>query len=149
MPRRSRAIFMIGMIFAFCEISMSDLGVWCCEAGMGRSFGAMGSAEARAGGEICTLDEVRCADLPAIGGFHAQHSDAAVGADHGEAVIADVDDFADLAGDAFRVLGGEGLRLKDLYGLAFDGGPGAGRRVAAPDQIVGLTPRLAPIDFRV
>src|SRR5258708_25352161 len=81
MPRRSRAIFMIGMIFAFCEISMSDLGVWCCEAGMGRSFGAMGSAEARAGGEIGTLGEVRGAGLPAIGGVFAQHPDAAVGAD--------------------------------------------------------------------
>src|SRR5882672_11855717 len=113
MPRRSRAIFMIGMIFAFCEISMSDLGVWCCEAGMGRSFGAMGSAEARADGEIGTLGEVRCAGLPAIGGFQAQHSDAAVGADHREAVIADLNDFAELAGDAFRVFGGKGLRFKD------------------------------------
>src|SRR5258708_14721308 len=104
MPRRSRAIFMIGMIFAFCEISMSDLGVWCCEAGMGRSFGAMGSAEARAGGEICTLDEVCGADLPAIGGVLAEHSVAAVGAHHPEGALADVCNLSDLARGAFSGL---------------------------------------------
>ena len=103
----------------------------------------MGSAEARAGGEIGVFDEVRCADLPAIGGFHAQHSDAAVGADHGEAVIADVDHFADLAGDALGVLGGEGLGFEDLDGLAVDGGPCAGRGVRNPDEFVDRTAGIA------
>src|ERR1700682_1847960 len=101
---------------------------------MGRSFGAMGSAEARAGGEICTFDEVSCADPPPLGGFDAQPPDAAVGADHGEAVIADVDDFADLAGDAFWVLGGKRLGFEDLYGLALHSGAGSGGRAAGADQ---------------
>jgi hypothetical protein len=34
MPSFSRAISMIGRFGAFWEISMSDLGFWCCEAGM-------------------------------------------------------------------------------------------------------------------
>src|SRR3954464_7454285 len=35
MPSFSRAISMIGRFLAACAISMSDLGDWCCEAGMG------------------------------------------------------------------------------------------------------------------
>src|SRR6516165_2105462 len=34
MPSFSRAMSMIGRFFAVCEISMSDLGFWCWEAGM-------------------------------------------------------------------------------------------------------------------
>src|SRR5690242_16706009 len=35
MPSFSRAMSMIGRFLAACAISMSDLGDWCCEAGMG------------------------------------------------------------------------------------------------------------------
>src|SRR5262249_25487034 len=88
-------------------------------------------------------------DLLAVGRLHARDLEAAVGAHHGEAVGIDGDDLAELAADALGVLGGQRLGVEDLELLAPERGPGAGSRIASPDQAVDLLPRLAPIDLRV
>ena len=46
----------------------------------------------------------------------------------------DLDDLAELAADAFRVLRGHRLRLEDLQRLAVERRPRAGRGIAAADQ---------------
>ena len=86
--------------------------------------------------------------LPSAG-LNARDLEAAVGANHGEAVAVDGDDLAHLAGDALGVFGRQRLGVEDFHGLAVELRPGAGRRIAAADQPVDLLPRLAPVDMRI
>ena len=103
-----------------------------------------------AGGELWRLaDEFAGVDLLAAGGLNARDLEAAVGADDRKAVGLDRDDLADLAGDAFRVFGGQRLGVENLQRLAVERRPGAGRRIAAADQAIDLLPGLAPVDLRV
>src|SRR5688572_3442102 len=102
--------------------------------------------QSRARREVSRFHELAGADLAAVGAFHAQHIDASVGAHDGKARVADVDDFAELAADAFRSLCGKGLRVKNLQRLAVESGPRAGRGTAAANQRIDLAPRLAPVD---
>jgi hypothetical protein len=108
--------------------------------------GGQSSGEARFDGEVGGLRPFAGVDLLAVGGLHARDLEAPIGADDGEAVAFDRDDFANLAGDAFRILRRQRLGVEDLQLLAVERGPGAGRRIAAADQPVDLLPRLAPVD---
>src|ERR1043166_48419 len=56
--------------------------------------------------------------LRSVRRLDAQHANAAVGTHDREAVRADIDDLAHLAGDAFRVARRQRLCLKNLTGLA-------------------------------
>src|SRR5205823_13904387 len=103
------------------------------------------SCESRSSGELGSGRKFASADLGAVG-LYARDLEAAVGADHREAVGLDRDDLSHLAGDAFRVLPGERLGVEDFQGLAGERRPGAGRGIAAADQAVDLLPRLAPVD---
>src|SRR5258706_11294010 len=116
---------------------------------MGIPAGKCRSAEAGAGGETCGLGEIACGDLAAVGGFDARDPDTAIGADDGETAGVYVDDFAELAADAFGILGGKRLRVEDLERFAVMRRPGAGRRIAAANEIVDLPPGLSPIDLGV
>ena len=102
--------------------------------------------ESRLHRDIRRLRPFAGVDLLAVGGLHAGDLEAAVGADHGEAVGFYRGDLAGLAGDALRVLRRQRLGVENLELLAVERTPGAGRRVAAADQPVDLLPRLAPID---
>src|SRR5262249_14057079 len=86
------------------------------------------------------------ADLAAVGRLYAQDFDAAVGAGNSEAIGLDRDDLTHLAGNPFWVARRQRFRLEHLEALAVQSRPGAGRRIAAADEIVDLPPRLAPVD---
>src|ERR1700722_5585635 len=105
---------------------------WLCESCLGL--------------EIDRLRPLAGFDLLAVGGLYAGDFEAPIGADHGEAVGFDHGDFADLAGDPFRVFRRQRLGVEDFQLLAVERGPGARRRIAAADDAVDLFPRLAPID---
>src|SRR5689334_1770532 len=53
MPSFSLAMSRIGRFFAACEISMSERGFWCCEAGMVGSIKWKGQDEARISRSSC------------------------------------------------------------------------------------------------
>src|SRR3954471_10461036 len=100
MPSFSFAISRIGRFFAACEISISDFGFWCCEAGMTRScFQSVTVvksqcslprarteelSEDRSLGEVGGFQPLAGVDLLAVGRLHAGDLEAAVGADDGE-----------------------------------------------------------------
>src|SRR5579864_6381272 len=70
----------------FFERLWPDMTVrWLCESGLGL--------------EIDRLRPLAGFDLLAVGGLHARHLEAPVGADHGEAVGVDGCDFAEFAGN--------------------------------------------------
>ena len=152
MPSFSRATSRIGRFVAACEISMSDFGLTCCEAGIGaiRQMQAIttGWPELQANlvpdGEIGGRGEFAGVELLAVGGLHARDLEAAVGANHGEAVGFDLDDLAHLAGDALGVFRRQRLGVEDLQLLAVERRPRAGRRIAAADQVVDLLARACP-----
>src|SRR5262245_45676734 len=97
----------------------------------------------RADGEIDGLGKVGGGDLSAIGRLHPGELDAAIGAHDRDAARIDLHHLAELAADAFWVLRRQGLRLEHLQRLAVERRPRARSRIAAPDQIVDLPPRLA------
>src|SRR6202048_4580401 len=72
-----------------------------------------------------------------------------IGADSGEAVRADLDDFARFAADPLGVLGRQRFCLEHLEVLSIDRGPGAWGGIAAADEAIDLDPRLAPVDARI
>src|SRR5258707_11490713 len=169
MPRRSRATSAIRRLVAACEISMSDFGLVCWEAGIGAYFLGLGnftlsfddeffwwgkhvrgrSRKAGSCREFGGGGVVSGPDLAAVGRLYAHHLDAAVGAHNREAVGFDGDDLAHLAGDPFGIARRQRLRLEHLEGVAVEGRPGAGRRITAADEVVDLPPRLAPVDTGV
>ena len=132
---------------------MSDFGWACCEmvAAIGREL-ASDQISLRASDSEFQVNLVPVASLAVLANspaatfgpsaLHARHLEAAIGADDGETVGLDCDDLADLAGDAFGVLGRQRLGLEDLQRLAVERGPGAGRRIAAADQLIDLLPGL-------
>src|SRR5215813_3070224 len=92
---------------------MSVLGLVCCDAGIDYSSNSFPppralhegeattrSAQSGPDGEFGAGNELAGRDLGTVGRLDAQHLDASVGADHGEAVGADFDDLAQLAADA-------------------------------------------------
>ena len=125
---------MIGRFLAACAISMSDFGFSCCEAGMASSAGDGGVAVMpRAGirrmGRRSSRDNCvsRVSELMSHWRrrirrrrpsgrrrLHARDLEAAVGADHGEAVGLDLDDLAHLAGDALGILRRQRLGVENL-----------------------------------
>src|SRR5215468_1557136 len=162
MPSFSRATSRMGRFLAAWEISMSDLGLACCE-GMVSSFWAgaciawvpknlrrtMGSGEARSGGELGSGSKLAGTDFRAVGRLYAHDADAPVGAHDGESVGIDRDDLAHLAGDPLGIARGQRPGVEDLQLLAIEVGPRAGRRIAAADEVVDLAPRLAPVDMGI
>src|SRR6516165_10445968 len=160
MPSRSRATSAIRRLVAAWEISMSDFGLACWEAGIGGSLveiplGASkesfagGSREPGAGGEAGRFRPIAAFDLLAVGGLHPRHLESPVGADHGEPVGLDGDDLAHLAAAALGVLRRERLGVEYLQDLAVERGPRAGRRIAATDERIDLPPGLRPVDMGV
>src|ERR1700746_2757850 len=99
--------------------------------------------------EIDRLRPLAGFDFLAVGGLDTRDFEAAVGADDGEAVGFNGDDFAELAGDSFRIFGRQRLGVEDLERLAVEQRPGAWRRIAAADQPIDLLPGLAPVDLGV
>src|SRR5262245_32804978 len=100
---------MIGRFSAACEISMSDLGATCCDAGVAaltagacitislRCLPIKQSGQSRSGREADAGCEFAGADLAAVGGLHAQGLDAAIGAHDRKTLAVDFDDLAHLA----------------------------------------------------
>src|SRR5215831_7111666 len=119
------------------------------ESGLWRRWLGSESYEPRCEVELGGGGEFAGRDLGAVVGLHAQNLDAAIGADDGEAVGLDLGDLAHLAADAFGIARGQGLSLEHLQRLALERRPGAGRRIAAADEIVNLPPGLAPVDAGV
>src|SRR5260370_654988 len=155
MPSFSLARSMIGRFLADCEISMSDFGDLCCEAGIWVSvrckekagdldYRGGKSGKACAGRELGGGCEFGGVDLLAVGRLHARHLEASVGADHREAVGLDRDDLAHLAGDALGILGGQRLGVEDLQGLPAGRGAAAGPRSGAAVLRLGLPPTPSP-----
>src|SRR5215471_14620328 len=158
MPSFSLAMSRIGRFLAAWEISISDLGLTCCEAGIAADpsdGGETGRKAVRRSGKPCLdgeahrLRPLAGLDLLAVGGLHPGDLEAPVGANHGEAVRLDRDDLAELAADPLGVAGGQRLGVEDFQLLAVERGPGAGRRIAAANEPVDLLPGLAPIDLGV
>src|SRR5471032_2055062 len=121
MPSFSFASSMIGRFLASWAIAISDLGLVCCDAGMGVSPGTLlcvSSNQPHADGETGGRRELAGADFRAVGGLNACDLDAAVGADDGEAVGLDRDHLAVLAADALGILGRDRLNVEDLQDLA-------------------------------
>src|SRR5262245_57880105 len=77
------------------------------------------SSESCAGGELRGGGPFAGPNFRAVG-LHARDLEAAVGADHGDAVALDCDDLAHLAGDALRVLGRQWFGVEDFHGLAVE-----------------------------
>src|SRR5687767_15376297 len=96
--------------------------------------------------EAGRFDEVAGADLAAVGAFHAQHVEASIGAYDGKTGGAGLHDLTELAADALWRLGRDRLGFEDLQRLPIERRPRAGRRIAAPNQRIDLSPRFAPID---
>ena len=107
------------------------------------------STQNRPLGETGGLGPFAGIDLLAAVGLNAGHLDAPVGANHGDAVVLDSDDLAELAGDPLRVLGRQRRYVEYLDRLAVERRPGARRRTAAADERVDLTPGFAPVDARI
>src|SRR5262249_32572377 len=127
MPSFSRAMSRIGRFRAAWEISMSDFGLTCCEAGIvGGSVVRMSyarkesassllsqgrqperpslvSRKSRADGELGLGRELAGGGFGAVGGLDPHDLDAAVGADHREAVRGHLHDLAELAADPLGV----------------------------------------------
>src|SRR5262249_49183230 len=165
MPRRSRATSMIRRLVAACDISMSDFGLVCWEAGIRHFPWTLGILHYsmmnlwRGKGECSCKADTRCepgsgrvfscSDLAAIGRLHPQDFDAAVGARYREAIGLDGDDLPHLAGNPLWVARRQRFRFEHLEVLAVQRRPRAGRRIASADEIVDLPPRLAPVDAGV
>src|SRR5579863_1374398 len=130
MPSFSRAMSTIGRFLAACEISISDFGDWCCEAGIldplnvsgkCRRLGTrQGSRKPRFGCEVDGLRPFAGFDLFVVGGLNAENLEAPVGANHGEAIGFDRDDFAELAADAFRIFRRQWLSVEDFQLLTVE-----------------------------
>ncbi|MEE8438419.1 MAG: hypothetical protein V3S07_02445 [Micropepsaceae bacterium] len=97
-------------------------------------------AQAGAGCEADRFHKFSPGHFAAIGRPHAGNAKAAIGADDGKAVIVRFNNFAELAGDAFRSFGGQGRCVKNLELLVGQIRPGARRRTAAADQRIDLAP---------
>ena len=82
-------------------------------------------------------------------GLHARELEAAIGADHGDAIAFDCNDLADLAGDALGIFRGQRRGFQNFQLRAVDRCPRSGRRTAASDQAVDLLPWLTEIDARI
>src|SRR3974377_2127274 len=95
------------------------------------------------------LEPLAGIDLLAVGRLYARDFKTPVGARDGEAVGFHRDDLAELAGNALRILRRQRLGIEDLQRRTVEGGPGAGRGIAAADHAVALLPRLAPVDLGV
>src|SRR3954469_7784425 len=160
MPSFSLAMSRMRRLVADWEISISDFGDWCCEAGMraihqmkekreGGSRNAARLCEPRLDGDAGRLRPFAGFDLFAVGGLHPGDLEAPVGTDHGEAIRFHRRDVTGLAGDALGVLRGQWLGVENLKLLAVERRPGAGCGVAAADEPVDLLPGLAPVDLGV
>src|SRR5436190_8961169 len=104
------------------------------------------SRQASSWAELGGGRELRSPDLAAVGGLDPEDADAAVRARDREALAVDGDDLSHLAGDARRLFGRHRFGVENLQLFSIVQRPGAGLRIAAANQIVNLSPGLAPVD---
>src|SRR5579871_2119113 len=107
------------------------------------------SCEPHADGELGLGCELAGGGFGGVGRLDPHDLDAAVGADDREAVGGNLNDLSELAADALGIARWDRLGIENLQHLAVELRPGAGRGIAAADQIVDLPPGLAPIDAGV